>query len=191
MHIAHALFGLLLASPAFAAEPETRAPNHTWTGGEFAIGDQPDAGQLAGLRALGFRAIVNLRHPHEHAEAREADDARSSGLRYFNLPVGYHPLREETVDAFLRLTDDPGNRPTFIHCTGRVRASALWMIRRVLRDGWSIDAAQAEALRLGLGRATSDFAAFAREFLEFRVEYSAGQTTRTWRASPAAERFNP
>mgnify|MGYP006198122651 CR=1 FL=1 len=49
------------------------------------------------------------------------------------------------VDEFLTLTDDPANRPIFIHCTAAIRVGAFWLIRRVVRDGYTWDAALAEA----------------------------------------------
>ncbi|HLA12058.1 MAG TPA: hypothetical protein VJ023_15840, partial [Pyrinomonadaceae bacterium] len=47
-------------------------------------------------------------------------------------------------------TDDPQNRPVFVHCAAGIRVGAFWMIRRVIRDGWSIEKAQKEAERIGL-----------------------------------------
>jgi hypothetical protein len=38
----------------------------------------------------------------------------------------------------------------FIHCTAAIRVGAFWMIRRVLRDGWTVDAARDEARKVGL-----------------------------------------
>jgi hypothetical protein len=54
------------------------------------------------------------------------------------------------VDQFLKLTDDPANRPAFIHCTAAIRVGAFWMIRRVMRDGWTIEKAEEEARKVGL-----------------------------------------
>jgi protein tyrosine phosphatase (PTP) superfamily phosphohydrolase (DUF442 family) len=57
------------------------------------------------------------------------------------------------ADEFLRITDDEANRPMFIHCTAAIRVGAFWAIRRVMRDGLTVDAALAEARKVGLANA--------------------------------------
>jgi len=95
------------------------------------------------------KAIINLRQPSEHRAAEEEEQAKQVGLRYFNIPVVYANPKDEQVDEFLKLTDDPANRPAFIHCTAAIRVGAFWMIRRVLRDGWEYDKALEEANKIG------------------------------------------
>jgi protein tyrosine phosphatase (PTP) superfamily phosphohydrolase (DUF442 family) len=72
------------------------------------------------------------------------------GLRYINVPVNYREPADADVDAFLKITDDPANRPMFIHCTAAIRVGAFWLIRRVVRDGMSWDAALEESRKVGL-----------------------------------------
>ena len=91
--------------------------------------------------------------------------AKELGLRYFNIPVVFADPKEEQVAEFLKITDDPANRPAFIHCTGAIRVGAFWMIRRVLRDGWSIEAAEEEAKKIGL-RESPHLNEFARRYIE-------------------------
>jgi hypothetical protein len=38
----------------------------------------------------------------------------------------------------------------FIHCASGNRAAAMWLIKRAVIDGWSIERATAEAEKLGL-----------------------------------------
>ena len=40
--------------------------------------------------------------------------------------------------------------PVFIHCGSANRVGAVWMIKRVLQDGWAMDRAQTEAEAIGL-----------------------------------------
>src|SRR4029450_6340751 len=88
--------------------------------------------------------VLNLRTPGEHRAAEEQEAVQKAGLKYFNIPVEYqHPVPEQ-VDEFLKITDDPANRPMFIHCTAAIRVGAFWMIRRVLRDGFTQEAALEE-----------------------------------------------
>ncbi|MEP7272843.1 MAG: protein tyrosine phosphatase family protein [Acidobacteriota bacterium] len=120
---------------------------------QFCTGGQPRLEQLDTLKQSGVRAIINLRTPGEHRWEEEKAAAEKLGLKYFNIPVAYGDPKEEQATEFLTLTDDPANRPAFIHCTAAIRVGAFWMIRRVLRDGWSIETAEEEAAKVGLKQA--------------------------------------
>src|SRR6185369_6482987 len=95
----------------------------------------------------------------------EAAKAKELGLRYFNIPVAFGNPNEEQVAEFLKITDDPDNRPIFIHCTAAIRVGAFWMIRRVLRDGWKVEDAEEEAKKIGL-RESPHWNEFARKYIE-------------------------
>jgi uncharacterized protein (TIGR01244 family) len=117
---------------------------------EFCTGGQPRLEHFAKLKADGVKAVLNLRTPGEH----RADDERAAveklGLKYFNIPVVYRNPTDAQVEEFLKLTDDPANRPMFIHCTAAIRVGAFWAIRRALRDGLPVDAALDEGRKVGL-----------------------------------------
>jgi uncharacterized protein (TIGR01244 family) len=131
---------------------------------EFCTGGQPRLEHFAKLNADGVKAVLNLRRPGEHRAAEEQDAVEKAGMKYFNIPVNYQEPSPGNVDEFLRITDDPANRPMFIHCTAAIRVGAFWMIRRVLRDGMSVDAALEEAHKVGLAQAPH-LEAFAREYI--------------------------
>ena len=132
---------------------------------EFCTGGQPRIEHLTALKAEGMRAVINLRPPGEHRAEEEERAVRELGLRYFNIPVIFAEPKDEQVAEFLRLTDDPANRPAFVHCAGAIRVGAFWMIRRVLRDGWTIEGAQEEAEKIGL-RESPHLVEFARGYVE-------------------------
>lgn len=132
---------------------------------EFCTGAQPKIEHLAMLKDEGIKAIINLRTPGEHRAEEEAAMAKQLGLRYFNIPVVYTDPKEEQATEFLKITDDKENRPAFIHCAGAVRVGAFWMIRRVLRDGWTIERAEEEAKKIGL-RESPHLNEFARKYIE-------------------------
>ena len=46
-------------------------------------------------------------------------------MKYINIPVAYGNPTDEQVDAFLEITDDPANRPMFVHCTAAIRVGCL------------------------------------------------------------------
>jgi len=159
------LVALLLAGSAVAQQDVPPIRNFMRINEQFCSGGQPRLEHLAKLKAEGVKAIINLRPPSEHRAAEEEAMAKELGLRYFNIPVVFAEPKEEQATEFLKLTDDPQNRPAFIHCAGAIRVGAFWMIRRVLRDGWTIEAAEEEAKKIGL-RENPHLNEFARKYIE-------------------------
>lgn len=158
---------LLLAASAPAQKGEPDIRNFLRVSEEFCTGGQPRLEHLAQLKEQGVRAVINLRRPSEHRAEEEEAEAKRVGLRYFNIPVAFAEPRDEQADEFLKITDDPANRPAFIHCTAAIRAGAFWMIRRVLRDGWTVERAEEEAARVGL-RESPHLNEWARAYIERR-----------------------
>jgi protein tyrosine phosphatase (PTP) superfamily phosphohydrolase (DUF442 family) len=164
------LAAILLVTPTMARQTDSAGDlssirNFLRVNSDFCTGGQPRLDHLELLKAQGIKAIINLRTPEEHRAAEEEAKAKELGLRYFNIPVVYTNPREEQATEFLKLTDDPKNRPAFIHCTAAIRVGAFWMIRRVIRDGWTIDAAREEAEKIGL-RQSPHMLEFALAYIE-------------------------
>ena len=139
--------------------------NFTLVSDQFCTSGQPKLEALEKLKAEGVKSILNLRTPPEHRAADEEARAKELGLKYFNIPVVYRDPKEEQATEFLRITDDPANRPMLIHCTAAIRVGAFWMIRRVLRDGWTVEAAEEEAKKIGL-REAPHLTEFAKAYIE-------------------------
>jgi len=131
----------------------------------FCTGAQPRLEHLEMLKNEGVKSIINLRQPTEHRAAEEEAKAKELGLRYFNIPVVFGNPTEEQVAEFLRITDDPETRPIFIHCAAGIRVGAFWMIRRVLRDGFTLEDAEKEAKEIGL-RDNPHLNEFASKYIE-------------------------
>ena len=132
---------------------------------EFCTGGQPRLEHLQQLKDEGVKSLINLRPASEHRAAEEEAKAKELGLRYFNIPVVFGDPKDEQVAEFLKITDDTANRPAFIHCTAAIRVGAFWMIRRVLRDGWTVEAAEEEAKKIGL-KESPHLNEFARRYIE-------------------------
>src|SRR3954465_11387886 len=150
------IIAFLLISTTVSAKGQSGLPpirNFLRINDQFCTGGQPRLEHLAKLKAEGVRAIINLRHPSEYAAADEEALAKKLGIRYFNIPVRFDDPKDEQATEFLKLTDDVANRPAFIHCAAAVRVGAFWMIRRVLRDRWSLSDAEQEAAKIGLRNA--------------------------------------
>jgi uncharacterized protein (TIGR01244 family) len=132
---------------------------------DFCTGGQPRPEHMAQLKADGVKAVLNLRQPSEHRADDERAAAEKAGLKYFNIPVEFANPKDEQADEFLKLTDDPANRPMFIHCTAAIRVGAFWMIRRAVRDGWPVEKAAEEAKKVGLTTAPH-LEEFARGYIQ-------------------------
>jgi len=99
-------------------------------------GSQPDQSQLAALKAMGVKAIIDLRQDYVAGERERASEL---GLKYFNIPL--KPSRaatKEQTEYFLSLVNDPANGPVYVHCKGgRHRTGALTAVYRITHDGWT------------------------------------------------------
>jgi uncharacterized protein (TIGR01244 family) len=154
---------LSILAPASTQElPPIR--NFVQVNPQFCTGGQPRIEHYAKLKADGVKAVLNLRQPTEHRADEERAAVEQAGLKYFNVPVVYQNPTEAQVDEFLKITDDPANRPMFIHCTAAVRVGAFWAIRRAVRDGVGVDAALEEGRNVGLVNAPH-LEEFARKYI--------------------------
>jgi uncharacterized protein (TIGR01244 family) len=153
-----------VSAPAAAQEvPPIR--NFLQVTPQFCTGGQPRPEHFAKLKADGVKAVLNLRTPGEHRADEEQAAVEKAGMKYFNIPVVYTAPTDAQADEFLRITDDPANRPMFIHCTAAIRVGTFWMIRRVVRDGMTVDAALEEAKKVGLTNAPH-LEEFARKYID-------------------------
>jgi uncharacterized protein (TIGR01244 family) len=132
---------------------------------QFCTGGQPRPEHFAKLKADGVKAVLNLRTPGEYRADEEQAAVDKAGMKYFNIPVVYTAPTDAQADEFLRITDEPSNRPMFIHCTAAIRVGAFWLIRRVMRDGMTFDAALEEAKKVGLNNAPH-LEDFARKYID-------------------------
>lgn len=160
------LFLLLLSAIPIAAQQEiSPIRNFLRVDKAFCTGGQPRPEHLQQLKDEGVKSIINLRPASEHRASEEEAKAKELGLRYFNIPVAFGDPKDEQATEFLKITDDETNRPAFIHCTSAIRVGAFWMIRRVLRDGWTVEAAEEEAKKIGL-KESPHLNDFARQYIE-------------------------
>ena len=90
--------------------------------------------------------------------------AREAGLKYIHIPFSGSDPSTSAVDDFLAAMKDPSNSPVFIHCATANRAGMMWLIKRVMIDGWSVEKAAEEAARAGLKN--PKLKAFALDYLK-------------------------
>ncbi len=120
---------------------------------------------MPALRSEGFASVINLRLATEEGVDIEASRAaaQAANLNYIHLPLNGASPDPKTVESFLAAVADTSNQPVYIHCGSANRVGAVWMIKRVLQDGWPVDRAQAEAEAIGLRSA--GLTQFAAEYI--------------------------
>jgi len=109
-------------------------------------------GAVADIKKMGFKSIVNLREAGEQGADLEGEEAaaKTAGINYIHLPFNGAKPDPAVADKFLTVITDPKNNPAFVHCASANRASAMWMIKRMMIDNWDADRAGTEAAALGL-----------------------------------------
>ena len=146
---------LAVALPAAAQVKKQDMPgirNYSRVDATVGCGGATDPSAMAGLKKEGYVSVINLRLPTE--EGANIDAARAAaqtaGLKYIHLPFNAAMPDAKVVSDFLGAVADKSNQPVFIHCGSANRVGAMWMIKRVLQDGWTVERAQAEGEAIGL-----------------------------------------
>jgi uncharacterized protein (TIGR01244 family) len=107
---------------------------------------------FADIKQRGFVSIVNLRREQEPGAdipaAREA--AAKTGLTFIHIPVDGANPDPAAADAFIKAVTNPAHQPVFVHCASANRVAAMWLIKRVVVDGWTVERALDEATQIGL-----------------------------------------
>jgi uncharacterized protein (TIGR01244 family) len=118
------------------------------------------------IKKMGFVSIVNLRLATETGADVEKQRAAAEavGLRYFHVPFTSSSPDPAAADQFIAAITSPGAEPAFIHCGGGNRAATMWLIKRLVVDGWDVERATAEAA--ALGQTSSPLREFAIEYAQ-------------------------
>ncbi len=145
---------VLATTFAVAQEKQTRAgiSNYTKVDAVVACGGATDTAALDGLKADGFKSVINLRMASENGANVPENQAKAKalGLNYFHLPLSGAAPDPAIVDQFLTVVSNKANQPVFIHCASANRVGAVWLVKRVMQDGWPVDKATTEAKAIGL-----------------------------------------
>ncbi|HEU4715044.1 MAG TPA: dual specificity protein phosphatase family protein [Pyrinomonadaceae bacterium] len=168
-----ALTGVITsAQNAITPSPRARTiKNFGKVNDNYFRGSQPTQDQMAALKAMGVKTIVDLRKDYV-PEARQW--ANELGLNYFNIPLKpSKAATKEQTEYFLSLVNDPANGPVYVHCKGgRHRTGALTAAYRITHDGWTAEQAYDEMKKYdfndGLFGGPSAQKKFVFEFYEQR-----------------------
>jgi len=163
-----ALLVSALVVPAIAQVQKKDFPgvvNYSRVDATVGCGGATTAAAMADLKKEGYVSVINLRLDSEAgadvAAARTA--AQSAGLKYIPLPFNAAAPDAMVVDSFLAAVADKTNQPVFIHCGSANRVGGVWLIKRVLQDGWPMERARTEADAIGLR--DPKLVAFATEYI--------------------------
>ena len=114
----------------------------------------------------GIRTVIDLRVEEDRAQS-ENSALNSIGVKHVHIPSGQIPT-QEAVAAFIKIMDDPQNRPALIHCIHGVGRTGIFSaIYRIEYQDWSHTKALLEAMLMaGFGsfRPNSDKAQFITDY---------------------------
>lgn len=108
-------------------------------------GARPSDKGLEKLKAMGVKTIVNFENSEE-AVSHEKAWAEANGVNFVSIPLSVvTPPKMENIKNFLKLAEDPTNRPLYFHCMqGRDRTGTAAFAYRISHDGWKYEKAYAE-----------------------------------------------
>ena len=109
----------------------------------FYRGAQPDESDYKDLKTLGVQTIIDLQ---DHPTNYERRDVEALGMRYVNIPMSDSSYpKEDSINAFLKLVNDPATGVFFAHCAGgRHRTGVVGAVYRFNVNHWNYDQAYAE-----------------------------------------------
>ena len=112
------------------------------------------------IASMGFKSVINLRLASEQGALveEEGQAVKAAGMRYVHLPFDAQNPDPHLIDNFIAAVTAPVNQPAYVHCAAGGRAASLWMVKRVLADGWDEQRALTEANALGLNDRFRPFA---------------------------------
>jgi uncharacterized protein (TIGR01244 family) len=141
-----------IAAPGAQKMEKPGIVNYTKVDAVVACGGATETTALEGLKKDGFKAVINLRQPSEQGANIEQNAAKAKelGLNYISLPLNGQSPDPKVVDEFLAAVANKSNQPVFIHCGSASRVGAVWLVKRVLQDGWTVEKATEEARMIGL-----------------------------------------
>ena len=148
------LFGVCAAVSAQQVTKETREgiKNFSRIETTVACAGAITSDAMPEIKKMGFASVINLREAQEPGADIEKHRAaaEAAGLRYYHIPFNGAKPDPKAADQFVKIISSSEAAPAFIHCASANRASAMWLIKRIVVDHWEVDRASAEAEALGL-----------------------------------------
>lgn len=104
----------------------------------FFRGAQPKEEDYKDLKALGVQTVIDLR---DDPVSYEKSAVEALGMRYVNIPMSDKKYpKEEQIQQFLKLVDDPATGKFYVHCAGgRHRTGVMGAVYRFNYYHWNFD----------------------------------------------------
>lgn len=113
------------------------------------LAGQPQPEDWPHLAADGFTAVINIRSDALRS-ARERANAEVAGLAYHYLPLPAYELEPAHLSQFHALMQAQQGK-VLLHCRSATRVALLWMLERMVYEGWTLDEAEAKLRTAGYG----------------------------------------
>jgi uncharacterized protein (TIGR01244 family) len=112
--------------------------------GRVTTSGQPSEAELADLRELGVRHVINLGlHDHARALPDEAASVERLGMTYIHIPVDFQNPTDMDFARFCSAMAELEDVPVHVHCIANYRVSAFFY--RYRREVQGMDEARARA----------------------------------------------
>ena len=104
---------------------------------------QPNEDQLEDAARQDVRVVINLAlHDDPRYSLRdESGTVRALGMQYVHVPVQFSSPTETDLQAFCDAMDAHRDEKVLVHCAANYRVTAFVGLYRVLREGWTVEAA--------------------------------------------------
>lgn len=123
-------------------------PYHFQVSPGLTRGSRLEDGAMEGLKAKGFKGVVNLCAENDF----DAKPAARNGLNALHLEIidNTAPTQAQ-MKRFLDFATSPANQPCYVHCeAGKGRTGVATACYRMAVEGWPLEKALAEGKSFGL-----------------------------------------
>ncbi len=101
---------------------------------------------------MGVKTIINLRNLHDDYDEIEEAGLKKDDFKHEPIPLNAWKASDDHVIRFLKIVNDPNNRPVFFHCQhGADRTGTMAAVYRMVVEGWSKEDALKEMTEGGYG----------------------------------------
>ena len=105
-------------------------------------GAQPLPDDYQSLKDLGITTVIDLRKDNTDYEKAKVEEL---GMKYVHIPMTGWTTRDESVEDFMKVMNDPANGKVYVHCAaGKHRTGLVGAIYRLEKYGWDYETAYKE-----------------------------------------------
>lgn len=154
----HLLLTFLITFTVFSSQAEIlnqeltieKIPNQQMVDGSIMRGGRPEMSDLAELKQMGYKTIINLENDAKVIAAEKAY-ALQLGFHYIENRMNASAVpNDQEMEKLIAIMADSRNYPLYIHCKhGQDRTGLVVGLHRVFNDKWKPDVAYQEMLDIG------------------------------------------